>query len=225
MESIKTKYKIASFTKRGTRKLSQRKKFLRDEIFPNYQLNENKIEEIKKFKGKINLEIGFGSGEFLFSLAKANQDQLFIGCEPFETGVLQLIDKIHTNNLTNIFILADDVFPLLEKLPNDFFNSIYVLFPDPWPKSKHHKRRIISHNNLDIFSAKLKTNANLKVATDHYDYASWIIAHLINRSDLSWDHINFLNIYEEFPEYIITKYYRKAKSDQKFFFNFIKKET
>jgi tRNA (guanine-N7-)-methyltransferase len=220
VESPKSNYKIASFTKRGTRKLSSRKKFLHNEILPKYAINDLAIKKILLAKKKVNLEIGFGSGEFLFSLAKANPNEIFIGCEPFETGVLQLIDKIEQNGLTNIYILADDVFLLLDKIPNAVFSKIYILFPDPWPKLRHHKRRIISQLNLDIFISKMLPDGQLKIATDHYDYASWIIAHLVNRDDLKWIIKQAGDVYQPFKEYVITKYYRKAKTDDKFFFDF-----
>ncbi|MDC0857531.1 hypothetical protein OAP83_02325 [Rickettsiales bacterium] len=228
METSKSDFKIASFTKRGTRKLSNRKKFLRDDILPQYQISDDKIAAIINSGKAINLEIGFGSGEFFFSVFKQNPDQMYIGCEPFETGVLQLVDKIESDSSieaykSNIFIHANDVFDILAKFPNETFSKIYILFPDPWPKLRHHKRRIIRDENLDIFIAKLKSGSELKIATDHYEYASWIIAHLINRVDLSWDLNNEFNPTIEFPEYIATKYYRKAKTDDKYFFKFIKK--
>jgi tRNA (guanine-N7-)-methyltransferase len=220
VNSQNTAHKIASFTKRGTRKLSSRKKFLKDEILPKLAINDLTIKQILESNKTINLEIGFGSGEFLFSVAQENPDEIFIGCEPFEMGALQLVDKIEQSGLTNIFILNDDVFLLLDKMPDNIFSTIYILFPDPWPKARHNKRRIIRNENLDIFTAKLKANGRLKIATDHYDYASWIIAHLINRPDLIWNSKSPEDLHTAFPEYVITKYYRKAKTDMKFFFDF-----
>ena len=214
------KHRITSFAKRGTRKLSSHKKFLAETILPEFIIQDQTINTLINSSNNKILEIGFGAGEFLFKNAQNNPNNIYIGCEPYLTGVLQLVNKIHANNISNIHIFNDDVFLLLAKIPDNFFDKIYILFPDPWPKSRHHKRRIIKPENLTIFCQKIKNNGSLKIATDHYDYASWIISHLINFPYLNWQIDNIKNIYREFPEYFSTKYYRKAKTDKKFFFDF-----
>lgn len=118
----------------------------------------------------LHIEIGFGQGEHLLMQAKANAEDGFIGCEPFVNGVAACLKEIEKEKISNIRIFNDDALKLFEKLPPASIDALYVLFPDPWPKKKHHKRRIISSENLKIFKEKLKQGATVLFATDHKAY-------------------------------------------------------
>ena len=90
------------------------------------------------------LEIGFGGGEHLLWQAARNPEIGLIGCEPFEDGVVKVLSAIDSDRLTNIRVHADDARPMLRMLPEASVGRVFVLFPDPWPKKRHHKRRLVS---------------------------------------------------------------------------------
>jgi tRNA (guanine-N7-)-methyltransferase len=123
------------------------------------------------------LEIGFGAGEHLAAQAEAHPAIAFIGCEPFFDGVARLIAEIAARHLTNVRIFQDDARLLLDALPAASLARGFVLFPDPWPKVRHHKRRILSRDGFAKLARALKPGAELRVATDDADYLDWIREH------------------------------------------------
>lgn len=132
------------------------------------------------------LEIGFGKGEHLIAQAKANPDVGFIGCEPFVNGVSGLVDHMAEENVTNIRFFMNDARLLMDALQDSSISRAFILFPDPWPKKRHHKRRIVSPGNLVVLSRILKNNARLRIGTDHHDYCRWILARLMENPIFSW---------------------------------------
>lgn len=132
------------------------------------------------------LEIGFGKGEHLIEQAKANPDVGFIGCEPFLNGVSGLIDHIDREGVTNIRFFMDDARLLMDALPDHSISRAFILFPDPWRKKRHYKRRVVSPGNLNVLSRILKGNSQLRIGTDHHDYCRWILARLMENEDFIW---------------------------------------
>ena len=120
------------------------------------------------------LEIGFGYGEHLLAMATANPELQFIGAEPYMNGVAEVVLQASTRGLSNIRVWADDVWLLLAQCPERCFARVYILFPDPWPKRKHMKRRLINTENLKRIASKMAPGAELVIATDHPGYANWI---------------------------------------------------
>lgn len=132
------------------------------------------------------LEIGFGGGEHLAALAQENTDIGFIGSEPFVNGVAQLLKAVEANDLSNLRIFDDDARLLLARLAPASITRIFILFPDPWPKKRHHKRRFISPENLDLMAAVLAPGGKLGIATDQEDYLNWILRHLLADRRFAW---------------------------------------
>lgn len=132
------------------------------------------------------LEIGFGKGEHLAAQAKSNPDIGLIGCEPFLNGVSGLVDIVDQENLTNVRIFMDDARLLMDSLPDQSMGRAFILFPDPWPKARHHKRRIVSAGNINVLSRILKDGAELRIGTDHMEYCRWIMAHMLENPDFIW---------------------------------------
>lgn len=122
------------------------------------------------------LEIGFGGGEHLYAQAVVHPKIGFIGSEPFVNGVAKLLAEVHRRSLGNVRIHASDARPLLEALAPASIGRIFVLFPDPWPKKRHHKRRLIQPETLDLMARVMADEAELRLATDDADYAAWILA-------------------------------------------------
>ena len=132
------------------------------------------------------MEVGFGGGEHLAAQAIANPDVGILGAEPFINGVVTLLRAIEQHDLNNVRILANDVRPLLDRLPAGCFDRIFVLFPDPWPKTRHHGRRIINPLTAAVFHRLLSDTGELRIATDHRGYLAWILRHMLNHGGWTW---------------------------------------
>lgn len=116
------------------------------------------------------LEIGFGSGEHLVHQAQANPDVAFIGCEPYINGVASLLGKLRRSGLENVAIHPGDARDLFDVLPDGSVSKAFLLYPDPWPKSRHHRRRFVTSEHLDPLYRSLAPGAPLRIATDIPDY-------------------------------------------------------
>ncbi len=167
------KQEIRTFGRRHGKKLSARQQTLIDEVLPTLVPKNGDI-----------LEIGFGAGEHVRELAHANPDKIIIGAEPFMNGVASLLSAItdaKTNRIfdeyNNIRIWADDVRDFLRKT-NSKFEQIWVLHPDPWPKARHEKRRLLSADFLNTLSNYLSKTGEIIIGTDHWEYFDWIMEQL-----------------------------------------------
>lgn len=135
---------------------------------------------------RIWLEVGFGGGEHLADQATAHPDVGFIGSEVFLNGIGGVLKPIDAGKLTNIRIFPEDVRFLLPALPTASLERIYVMFPDPWPKSRHAKRRFIGPANLPELSRLLRDGGELRVASDHPIYVRWCLQHVPVHPDFTW---------------------------------------
>lgn len=125
------------------------------------------------------LEIGYGGGEHLARLAGEQPRTGFIGCEVFSGGIAKLLQAIDERELTNIRLFTDDALKLLLRLPDASLDEAFLLYPDPWPKTRHHKRRFVSPTTLAELARVLKPGARFNFATDIEDYANWTLAHIV----------------------------------------------
>ncbi len=135
---------------------------------------------------EIWLEVGFGGGEHLAWQAAHNPDIGMIGAEPFVNGVGKMLGLIDDQKLGNIRIYSGDARPLLEALPVVSLTRLFVLHPDPWPKKRHHKRRMISPWFFAEAARLLKPGGELRVASDIRDYVRWTLMHAQNAPDFEW---------------------------------------
>jgi len=168
-------HRVRSFVRRdGRMTKAQENAFLKQMHF--YGLNtETSIEDLKlifKREAPCILEIGFGNGSSFFEVAKAYPYKNFIGIETHKPGIGQLLQHITDESLENIRIFYGDAVHVLEKcLPDRSLDVIQIFFPDPWPKRRHHKRRLIQPAFVKLLSTKLKKGGTLHLATDWQDYA------------------------------------------------------
>ncbi len=132
------------------------------------------------------LEIGFGGGEHLAAQAAAHPEVGLIGCEPYINGVARLVAHVAASGLGNVRIVIDDARLLLAALPDGCLARLFVLFPDPWPKLRHHKRRIVNPATVAEFVRLLRPGGELRLATDDPDYASAMLACLQRAPALAW---------------------------------------
>jgi len=153
--------------------LSQGQKDLLERGKDQWHFQNDGDSFLSAFPKKI-LEIGFGDGEHLIHQAKKHSNTGFIGCERFLNGVVKVLDAIEKDTITNIRLFSDDVTILLEHLPDHSLSTIYVLFPDPWPKKRHKKRRLLNSPFIAQLHKKLTPAGSLIMASDDTDYQEFI---------------------------------------------------
>jgi tRNA (guanine-N7-)-methyltransferase len=161
---------------------------------------------------EIWLEIGFGGGEHLADQAEYHPEIGFIGSEVFENGVVKLISEIDRRRLANIRLYPDDVRPLLAALPLRSIGRVFVLFPDPWPKARHHKRRLIAPATLDRLADIMTDGAELRLATDDPSYLTWMLEHATAHPAFSWTARRPADWRERPADWAATRYEQKARS-------------
>ena len=135
---------------------------------------------------RMALEIGFGGGEHLAHMAKTHPDWGFIGAEPFVNGIAKLLAAIEDDNLANIRIWPDDARALLPLLGDASLDRIFLLYPDPWPKKRHHKRRFVNPRNLAQIHRVLKPGGEFLFASDIGDYVRWTLRHVLAHGGFEW---------------------------------------
>lgn len=155
-------------------------------------------------------EIGFGDGTFVSQMLPRHPDRAFIVAEPFENGVANLCKKIVDLPDPAIRIWMEDGIPLLKTLTDGSLDGIYVLNPDPWPKARHHKRRLINADTLDLFARKLKPDGLLTMTSDVADLADWMRDHALAHPDFTWDDASRVAPHTPPADWITTKYERKG---------------
>jgi tRNA (guanine-N7-)-methyltransferase len=132
------------------------------------------------------LEIGFGGGEHLAAQARAHPGINFIGCEPFVNGMAKLLASIEQDKLDNIRIWDEDVTDLLPTLPDACLDRVYILYPDPWPKRRQRKRRLISDESLKELARVMRPGAELRFASDIDNYIGWVLVRVLRSADFRW---------------------------------------
>ncbi len=190
-------------------------------------------KKINKFKTKIkdfetfNLEIGFGGGENIFSQSVKNDRDLFLGCDPYLGGSFNLKKDVKAYGLKNLFFTNLDFLELVKFLNGITFKKIIILFPDPWPKKRHKKRRLVNSNFVNFLELISFEKTKIIVATDHEDYLNQILYEFFKSKFfvLSTEVVGY-----EVGDYFdiaLTKYHKKAKKNNKkvYFLLFEKKKS
>ena len=143
-------------------------------VFENQPINFNDV--FQNGSGELVLEIGFGMGTSTAEIAKSNPKKNYIAIEVHSPGVGNLLKLIQENDISNLKIIQHDAVEVLNTMiKNDSLDGIHIFFPDPWPKKRHHKRRLIQDSFLKLMAQKIKQSGYLHIATDWEDYALWII--------------------------------------------------
>ena len=194
IQPIGERTKYIHYGRRRGRKLRTGRQHLLDTMLPNIRVpvtgsgrvDSTKISGIRKKFSSLWLEIGFGQGEHIAAQAQGNRDTLLIGCEPYVNGVSSLLRTIDAEEIDNILIHDEDARVLIDALPDASVGRLFLLFPDPWPKSRHNKRRFISRPNLVRIARILEDGAEFRFATDHPGYARWALWHTLNHAGMEW---------------------------------------
>lgn len=192
MSTSRPEYDRRLYGRRRGRPLRQGQQQLKDELLHGLKVELPAAGLVDPFRlffrppAAVWLEIGFGAGEHLAEQAERYPDVGFIGCEVFENGIVRLLAEISRRGLANIRLFIDDARLLLEALPASSIGRVFVLFPDPWPKARHHKRRLIASASLDRLATLMVSGAELRLATDDPDYRNWMLEHLTDHRDFIW---------------------------------------
>jgi tRNA (guanine-N7-)-methyltransferase len=154
-------------------------------------------------------EVGFGSGEHLVWQAEQHPDVELMGCEPFINGVAKCLASIERTGVKNVRLFVDDARLLMAALPDNSLSRVFVLFPDPWPKTRHHKRRFIQRATLDEFARLMIPGAELRLATDDPSYLAWMVEHACAHEAFEWLAERPRDWRERSDDWPATRYERK----------------
>ena len=204
---------LPSFVKRKgriTRKQTHSLRSLSEFSVKNIQ----EIEDLSKQFDKCYLEIGFGNAENIIFQATNNPSYLFIGSEVYMSGIGTLVSGIKENKINNVKIFSDDIRLLLDQSPKKIFDSVIIICPDPWPKEKHHKRRLINESFLKMIHDFMKDDSNVYISTDWENYAE-CISELFKENKLFKPSIN-----KSFYKESLSKFERKGKDEGRDLFEF-----
>jgi tRNA (guanine-N7-)-methyltransferase len=172
---------------------------------PNYltTLFQTPVDEVR-------LEIGFGGGEHLISEAGNNPRTGFIGCEPFVNGMAKALTAIDDRKLVNIRLHHADAVELVEWLPAHSLARIDLLYPDPWPKRRHWKRRFVTDASIGKLARILRPAGELRFATDWSDYAAWTLQRFLRSNEFAWTAERAEDWRRPWPGFAGTRYEAKA---------------
>jgi tRNA (guanine-N7-)-methyltransferase len=159
---------------------------------------------------KLAMEIGFGGGENFVREALADPHTGFIGCEPFINGMASALAAIESNALTNVRLHHGDAVEILDWLPDAALSRVDLLYPDPWPKKRHHKRRFVSDESVARLARVIERGGLFRFATDIEDYAQWTLMRLLRSKDFEWTAARADDWREPWPGFAGTRYEAKA---------------
>ncbi len=181
-----------------------------------YAFNPAEVPQLGENR-HVELEIGFGNGGALVHRAQLAPQTLHIGAELFLDGLKSCVHQLETQDITAkiVRLWPQDARVLLEQLPADSIDRLLVLHPDPWPKTRHHKRRLVQKEFLDHAQRVLKPEGELLMVTDWADYAHWMLAHTISHCGFVLQSNNPADLATPPADWTKTKYQNKAEQESR----------
>lgn len=192
MEEFRRKH----YGRRKGPKLRARQKGLLETLLPRLALAPEPGHDPRKYfaasssaVGRLSdvwLEVGFGAGEHLAWQVEAHPEVGFIGAEPYVAGMAKLLAKLAEKNPNNVRLYTEDVRDVIAALPDASVGRVFILFPDPWPKTRHHKRRLIQTAMLDELARITRPGGELRFATDDAGYLAWALERFLAHPAFAW---------------------------------------
>jgi len=209
-------------------KLSARQSDLRQSLLPTLALDLKPGADPRSYFDTVEdvwLEVGFGAGEHLYWQAKNHPGVGLIGAEPYETGTAKLLTKLADAPLANVRLYEGDGSDIIEVLPDASLGRFFLLFPDPWPKTRHHKRRFLQMAMLDQLARVLKPGAELRFATDDKSYLPYALERLLAHPAFVWTAMGPADWKNRVPDWPPTRYETKAIKGPPTFLRFVVRPT
>jgi tRNA (guanine-N7-)-methyltransferase len=206
---------LRSYGRIKSRPIKPRQAALMDSLLPVLRLPDAPFSprDIKPDAAETWLEIGFGGGEHMAAQAQRRPDVLILGAEPFLNGVASALRHIDEMGLENVRLCDGDVRALIAHIPDASISRIFVLFPDPWPKTRHHKRRIIQPELLAEFARVLVPGGRLRFASDVADYVDWALERVLASGAFTWTAERADDFSRPPQDHITTRYEEKRLGD------------
>lgn len=226
MNEIQQRRRRALFGRRKGQRLSARQHELRQSLLPKLVLTlANKLDPKRYFERAVDdvwLEVGFGGGEHLLSQADAHPDVGLIGAEPYISGTAKLLSKLEATTLPNIRIYEDDARDIIEALPDASIGRMFILFPDPWPKTRHHKRRFLQMETLNAIARILRPGAELRFASDDAGYLTYALERLMAHPAFVWTAMTAADWLQRPADWPATRYEAKRLHGPPAFLRFLR---
>ncbi len=206
---------LRSYGRLKTRTIKPRQAALMESLLPSLRPPAESFDpqSLKPDAAEVWLEIGFGGGEHMARQAARRPDVLILGAEPFQNGVASALRHVDEAGLTNVRIHDGDARALMDRLPDASLDRIFVLFPDPWPKARHNKRRIIQADTVAAFARLLKPGGGLRFASDWADYVDWSLLRVLANADFHWTASKADDWRRPPSDHLTTRYEEKRLGD------------
>jgi tRNA (guanine-N7-)-methyltransferase len=206
---------LRSFGRIKSRAIKPRQAALMDSLLPQIRVPQAPFDPraLMPEAAEVWLEIGFGGGEHMAGQAERRRDVLILGAEPFQNGVASALRHLDERGLTNVRLQDGDARDLVAHLPDAVLDRVFILFPDPWPKLRHHKRRLINAETLAGLARVLKPGGRLRFATDWADYADWTLERVLASKAFAWDAERADDWRVAPADHITTRYEEKRLGD------------
>jgi tRNA (guanine-N7-)-methyltransferase len=206
---------LRTFGRIKSRPIKPRQEALLETLLPRIAAPREAFDPAGLMPGAraVVLEIGFGGGEHLAAQAAKAPDTLFIGAEPFLNGVASGLRHIDEQGLSNVRLHMGDARELMDLMPAASLDQVYILFPDPWPKTRHHKRRLIQVDFLQALAKLVKPGGRVRFATDWADYANWTLERFEASPAFRWQAERADDWRTPPPDHVTTRYETKKLGD------------
>jgi tRNA (guanine-N7-)-methyltransferase len=207
---------LRSYGRIKSRPIKARQAGLMDSLLPKIALDISGPVDLRALKpdaAEVWLEIGFGGGEHMAAQGGRRPEVLIMGAEPFLNGVASAVRHVEEQALGNVRILHGDARALMMALPDSCLDRVFILFPDPWPKTRHHKRRIVQQDSLAELARLLKPGGRLRFATDWAEYADWTLERVLASPHFFWDAARADDWRTPPVDHVTTRYEEKKLGD------------
>jgi tRNA (guanine-N7-)-methyltransferase len=206
---------LRSFGRLKSRPIKPRQAALMETLLPQIRVPQQPFDPrtLKPDATEVWLEIGFGGGEHMAGQAARRPDILVLGAEPFLNGVASALRHIDEQGLTNVRLQDGDARALIANLPDACLARLFVMFPDPWPKTRHHKRRLIAPETLAEFARVLTPGARFRFATDWADFADWTLERVVACGAFDWPAQRAVDWRVPPADHLTTRYEEKRLGD------------